>query len=169
MEKLKSNVFKTKHQSEYCIVKIYTKKTHIWNGLPSFKKVNELQLLSRISHFYDKMDELGFGPKIYKKKIENNKLYISMEYFPTKVYINYIENNKDYVTQFISKLHNAGYIHGDIINNLMLNSLNELRIIDFETMFIPDEKDNNVIKEHYSSVGYTVDELIELETACVQY
>ena len=164
--KYKSNVTRVPYKDGYAVVKIYTKKNHIWKLCENFDNIKDDVLLNRISNFYDKMEELHFGPKIYKKYIDNNRLVILMEYFPTQLTIEYIKLHYIDINNFISNLYNSGYIHGDLPGNLMLNSNNEIKIIDFETMFELNEKDNPLVCNWAIECAGSIDEYIKIEADC---
>jgi predicted unusual protein kinase regulating ubiquinone biosynthesis (AarF/ABC1/UbiB family) len=113
------------------------------------------------------MSELGFGPEVHSIVCED-KLIIFMEYLPTPMTDDYIRSHHKEIQKFIGRLHEAGYIHGDLHGgNLMLDKSGNLKVIDVETMFTVDEIGTNPLPQEWIDYGfdgdYTMIEFIAYE------
>lgn len=103
--------------------------------------------LQRLLGNYRVASLLNIGPVFHGYHIiDNMMLIIIIEHLPHSVDDNVIRDNKDAITTWIQKIHNVGIYHGDLNNtNLRMNSRDELRMINFDTMFFRDEKDLPIV------------------------
>lgn len=109
---------------------------HPWKDLPSFNMINTRRLLSEIEFYYEEMEKLKLGSKIYnscrKRTPDNdNTLYLFLEYYPTKT----TDKDNKNITKAIRKMHEK-FVHGNLIrDNIRLDENGNIKFINLETMF----------------------------------
>lgn len=140
----------------------------VWSNSPlfieSFGSVSAF--IQRLLGNYRIASLLAIGPVLRGYHIIDNKvLILIVDHLPHFMDYDILHDNREAITTWLERIHNVGIYHGNLdARNLRMNENNELRMVNFDTMFYRDEKDLPIIIEWINrSVSQNIEQFIKEE------
>lgn len=105
--------------------------------------------LQRLLDNYRVASLLHIGPVPRDHRIiDNTVLILILDHLPYFMDYDILRDNREAITTWLDRIHDAGVYHGNLnVSKLHMDENNELRMINFDTMFYRDEKDLPIVTE----------------------
>lgn len=141
----------------------------VWYNSPSFIESfgSVSAFLQRLLGNYRIASLLAIGPVLRGYHIIDNKvLILIVDHLPHVMNYDILGDNHEAISTWLDRIHNVGVYHGNLnVSNLRMNENNELRMVNFDTMFYRDEKDLPIVAEWINeSDTQNIEQFIKVKT-----
>lgn len=162
-----SDIFYGKFKGEEVVLKFYRLGRTSFRTVKNNRNYHEgrkhcsWQYLSRLSAQKESEFMELFKNLSIPRLIDTNRHVVVMEYLSDYILLNDLKEIKDLdktynlLTDFIVKLYNMGYVHGDFNEfNVMVNEDSEIKVIDFpQCVTVKDRNAKEYLKRDYECVN----------------